>query len=163
VDEVRLRRANPDDAAAVAACVRRAYARYEQRLPRPPKPVLADYAVVLRETVTFVLQRITGECLGILVLVPKSDHLLLEKIAVEPAWQGQGLGRRLLELAEAEAHRLGLPEVRLYTNALMSENRALYSRIGYAEYDRREVDGRDTVFMRKRVGLGDTSAGSASA
>jgi hypothetical protein len=31
----------------------------------------------------------------------------------------------------------------------MTENRALYARIGYQQYDRRTVDGRDAVFMRK--------------
>ncbi|MBV9898154.1 MAG: GNAT family N-acetyltransferase, partial [Chloroflexi bacterium] len=66
-------------------------------------------------------------------------------------WQGRGLGKRLLEFAEGEAKRLGFSEVRLYTNALMTENRALYARVGYVEYERRDVDGRDTVFMRKRL------------
>jgi N-acetylglutamate synthase-like GNAT family acetyltransferase len=148
MSEVKLRRAEFADADAVAACVRHAYARYEGRLPRPPKPVLADYAVVVRETMTWLLES-AGECVGVVVLIEKSDHLLLDNVAVAPEWQGRGLGRRLLELAEAEARRLGLPEVRLYTHALMTENRALYTRIGYQEYDRREVGGRDAVFMRK--------------
>lgn len=147
-DEVKLRRAELADADAVAACVAHAYARYEGRLPRAPKPVLADYAVVIRETLTWLLES-AGECVGVLVLIDKPDHLLLDNVAVEPAWQGRGLGRRLLELAEAEARRLRFSELRLYTNALMTENRALYARIGYVEYQRREVDGRDTVFMRK--------------
>jgi ribosomal protein S18 acetylase RimI-like enzyme len=133
----------------VAGCVARAYARYEGRLPRPPKPVLADYDVVVRETQTWLLETADGACVGVLVLIPKLDHLLLDNVAVAPSWQGQGLGKRLLVLAEAEGRRLGLDEVRLYTNALMTENRALYTRAGYSEYDRRDVDGRDTVFMRK--------------
>ena len=39
----------------------------------------------------------------------------------------------------------------LYTNALMTENRALYARGGYVEYEQRVVQERDTVFMRKRL------------
>jgi N-acetylglutamate synthase-like GNAT family acetyltransferase len=112
--------------------------------------MLADYATVVSENSTWVLEH-DGQCLGVLVLVVKPDHLLLENVAVDPAHQGQGLGRRLLDFAEAEARRLGLAEVRLYTNALMTDNRDLYSRRGYAEYDRRNLDGRDTVFMRKTL------------
>jgi N-acetylglutamate synthase-like GNAT family acetyltransferase len=144
-----LRRAGLEDVGAITHCVRRAYARYA-RLPRPPKPMLADYATVVSENSTWVLEH-DGQCLGVLVLVVKPDHLLLENVAVDPAHQGQGLGRRLLDFAEAEARRLGLAEVRLYTNALMTDNRDLYSRRGYAEYDRRNLDGRDTVFMRKTL------------
>ena len=147
---LKLRRASAADAQAVAECVAHAYARYEGRLPRPPKPVLADYRVVVRETMTWLLES-DGRCVGVLVLIQKPDHLLLDNIAIEPEWQGRGLGRRLLELAEAETLRRGLSEVRLYTNALMTENRALYARIGYEEYEQREVEGRDTVFMHKRL------------
>jgi len=153
MSEVKLRRAEPADADAVAACVQHAYARYEGQLARPPKPVLADYTAVVQSTLTWLLESTLGdnECVGVLVLVPQVDHLLLDNVAVEPAWQGRGLGKRLLEFAEGEAKRLGFSEVRLYTNALMTENRALYARVGYVEYERRDVDGRDTVFMRKRL------------
>jgi N-acetylglutamate synthase-like GNAT family acetyltransferase len=148
--DLRLRRAEDRDVASIAACVQHAYARYEGLLPRPPKPVLADYAQVVRDTLTWLIEA-DGQCLGVLVLIPRADHLLLDNVAVEPAFQGRGLGHRLLNLAEAEALRLGLAEVRLYTNALMTENRALYARAGYQEYDRRDVDGRDAVFMRKTL------------
>jgi GNAT superfamily N-acetyltransferase len=151
MSDVKLRHAEPRDAEAVAGCVQRAYARYADRLPYPPKPVLADYAVVVHDTSTWLLEDADGQCLGVLVLVARPDHLLLENVAVDPLWQGRGLGRRLLEFAEAEARRLGLREVRLYTNALMTERRALYARIGYQEYDRRTIDGRDAVFMRKAL------------
>ena len=150
MSDVELRRASLSDIDAVAACVAHAYARYAGRLPRAPKPVLADYSVVVRETLTWLLE-FEGKCVGVLVLIEKPDHLLLDNVAVEPDWQSRGLGRRLLELAEAEARRLRVAEVRLYTNALMTENRALYARIGYTEYERREVEGRDTVFMRKQL------------
>lgn len=70
---------------------------------------------------------------------------------VEPSHQGRGLGRLLLDFGEAEARRLGLAEVRLYTNALMTDNVAIYTARGYVQTDRRTVDGRDAIFMRKRL------------
>jgi GNAT superfamily N-acetyltransferase len=151
MSDVKLRRAVLADAEAVAGCVQRAYTRYAGRLPRPPKPVLADYTRVVREEQTWLLEAADGACLGVLVLVPSADHLLIENVAVDPTWQGRGLGRRLLEFAEAEAARQRFRELRLYTNALMIENRGLYARGGFVEYEQRVVDGRDTVFMRKAI------------
>lgn len=143
-----LRPAGVYDAEVIAGCVRRAYAKYEGRLPYPPRPVLADYATVVRTSPTWILEE-NGQCVGVLVLVPESDQLLLENVAVEPSQQGRGFGRLLLDFAEAEAQRLGLAAVRLYTNALMTENIAIYTARGYVQTERREAEGRDTVFMRK--------------
>jgi len=41
------------------------------------------------------------------VLVPAPNYLLLDNIAVSPARQGLGLGRRLLAFAEDEALQRG--------------------------------------------------------
>ncbi len=92
-----------------------------------------------------------GAVRGVLVLVERADHLLLENVAVEPARKGKGDGRALLDFAEAEARRRGLPEIRLYTNELMERNIALYAARGYAETERRREKGFRRVFMAKRV------------
>ena len=62
-----------------------------------------------------------------------------------------GVGRLLLELAESEAHRQGHASIYLATHELMTENRALYSRAGYVEYDSRVVSGYPRVFFRKAL------------
>src|SRR5688500_2244168 len=89
---------------------------------------------------------------GLIVLIAAEDHLLIENVAVAPGRQGQGIGRALLAHAEARARELGLPEVRLYTHELMSENRALYSRLGYGEDELRQEQGFARVFMSKPLG-----------
>ena len=61
------------------------------------------------------------------------------------------IGRLLLDLAEAEAQRQGYSSLYLATHELMTENRALYSRAGYVEYDRRVVSGFPRVFFRKTL------------
>jgi hypothetical protein len=40
----------------------------------------------------------------------------------------------------------------LYTHEKMTENLALYSRIGYVEYDRRSQVEFSLVFLRKQLG-----------
>ena len=62
-----------------------------------------------------------------------------------------GVGRALLSYAETHARRHGLDTLRLYTNAAMAENLALYRRLGYREDDRRGEHGFERVFLSKRL------------
>jgi ribosomal protein S18 acetylase RimI-like enzyme len=102
------------------------------------------------EGVVWVIEE-GGAIAGMIVLLPGPDHLLLDNIAVAPARQGSGLGRRLLAFAEAEAVRRGCREIRLYTHQTMTENQSLYAAIGYQETGRGSEAGNDRVFMRKRL------------
>jgi GNAT superfamily N-acetyltransferase len=77
------------------------------------------------------------------------EGFYLDNVAVRPSAKGTGVGRTLLELAEAEAKRQGYSSIYLATHELMHENRALYTRVGYREYDRRVVNGYPRVFFRK--------------
>jgi ribosomal protein S18 acetylase RimI-like enzyme len=72
-------------------------------------------------------------------------------VAVLPTLKGQGIGRALLTHAEAQAKARGYRSIYLYTNEAMVENIALYARIGYVEYERRQEQGFRRVFMRKQL------------
>lgn len=145
-----IRPATEADVPAVAAIVYDAYVKYVARIGRQPGPMLDDYAA--RVAAGEVSVCVEGDAIaGILVLEPAPDHLLLDNIAVAPAWQGRGVGRMLLDFADAEARRAGFAELRLYTHVLMHENIALYRHLGWQEYARGEQSGFQRVFMRKAV------------
>lgn len=146
-----IRPARPEEAPALAALVERAYAPWVGVIGRRPAPMEDDYAARVTAGQAWVLEE-GGALHGLVVLEPHPGHLLLDNIAIEPARQGSGDGGRLLDFVETEARRRGLPEVRLYTNALMARNIALYARRGFAETGRREAKGFARVFMAKRVG-----------
>ena len=151
VGESAIAPAGAEDAAAVAACVNAAYERYVPRMGAKPAPMLADYPAEVAAGRVYVLR--DGDALrGLIVLIAEPDHLFIENVAVHPEAQGRGFGRRLLDFAEAEARRLNLPELRLYTNELMTENLSLYAHLGYVEVDRRLDEGYRRVFMVKRLG-----------
>src|SRR5438477_6824714 len=147
-----IRRAHPEDRAAVEAIVHAAYAIYIERVGKPPGPMLDDYARLIADGMVSVLEDEDRTIAAIIVLVPQPDHLLLDNIAVQPDRQGQGLGRQLIAFAEAEARRLGFMELRLYTHETMTENIALYTRLGFAETGRGHDAGYDRVFMTKPLG-----------
>jgi GNAT superfamily N-acetyltransferase len=145
-----IRAAAPGDVPAIEAMVRSAYAKYVERIGRPPAPMTADYVRLVREGDVWVLDR-DGGAVGVVVLRSASDHLEIGNVAVAPDHQGKGFGARLLAHAEEEARRGGFTELRLFTNELMHENLALYRKLGWDEYDRVVQDGFRRVLMRKKV------------
>ncbi len=150
MDEPRIRAATAADVPAIADVVDQAYGHYVARMGKPPGPMLDDYAARVLEGVVWVLEE-GAVIAGIIVLLRAMDYLLLDNIAVSPARQGSGLGRRLLAFTEAEALRLGYTEIRLYTHQTMVENQRLYASIGYEETERGTEAGYDRVFMRKQL------------
>jgi ribosomal protein S18 acetylase RimI-like enzyme len=151
---VRIRAAEPDDVEAIAAIVERAYGVYVERIGLRPGPMDDDYGEQVRRGLVHVAEE-GGEVVGLIVLVEGEGRLTIENVAVDPGRQGEGIGRRLLEFAEQAARGAGIETVALYTHELMSENLALYTRLGYEEDERRGVTafGRtfSRVFMSKRL------------
>jgi GNAT superfamily N-acetyltransferase len=143
-----IRAASAADQPAVERIVRAAYAKYIVRIGRPPGPMCDDYARRIAEQAVWILIA-SGEIAGILVLLEKEDHLLLDNVAVDPHHQGKGIGRALFDFAEQEARRRSHAEIRLYTHQAMLENIALYPRLGYEETGRGEQAGFERVFFRK--------------
>ena len=145
---MKLRPATAADAPRLTELVRAAYGHYVERMGRPPGPMTEDYAALVRDGLVTVAER-GGEIAGLVVLDTGAEGFTVENVAVEPAHQGTGVGRALLEYAEAEARRRGSDSVALYTHETMTENLALYRRIGYVEYDRRPIDVGHVIYLRK--------------
>ena len=146
-----LRLTDRSDLSAVHAIVEEAYAPYIVRIGRKPQPMLDNYIEMITEGRVYVAER-DAIVLGILVLVPQTDALLLDNVAVAPEAQGSGIGRKMLEFAEKMAIDAGYDSIRLYTNEAMTENIALYTRFGYVETHRIEEKGLRRVYMSKAVG-----------
>jgi ribosomal protein S18 acetylase RimI-like enzyme len=148
VIEYSFRSAIGADASKVAALVDDAYGHYVERIGMLPRPMTDDYAEVIANKRVTVAES-HGTIVGVIVLTVEDEGFLVDNVAVDPSLRGKGLGRALLEFAEAEARRAGFDSIYLYTHEKMTENLALYSRIGYVEYDRRSKGGFSLVYMRK--------------
>lgn len=144
----RIRPATPIDLDIVQQIVRQAYTHYIARIGREPGPMLDDYGALIREGRVCVIEH-DGVVQGLLVLIPQTDAMLLDNIAVSPQAQGLGLGRMMMDHAEQAAIAAGYRSIKLYTNEAMTENIALYSRLGYAETHRIEEKGLRRVYMVK--------------
>jgi ribosomal protein S18 acetylase RimI-like enzyme len=145
-----IRIATADDAPAVTALTRSAYAKWVPLIGREPLPMQADHAAHIRDHRADLL--FVDEKLAALVeTTRRPDDLLIENVAVDPNFQKRGYGRKLVAHAEQLAAMAGLSAVRLYTNAMFAENLRLYAALGY-EIEREEALDRGTiVHMIKRL------------
>ncbi|MEM9060807.1 MAG: GNAT family N-acetyltransferase [Pseudomonadota bacterium] len=147
-----IRRAVPGEGEQVRAIVAAAYARYLDRMDKMPAPMLDDYEVRVGEGAVEVWDDPERGILGMIILGDRADGFMLENVAVSPDAQGMGIGRRLIDHAEAEARRRGHRQIRLYTHATMVENQRMYARLGYVETARGEDEGYDRVQFEKHLG-----------
>jgi ribosomal protein S18 acetylase RimI-like enzyme len=131
----RIRRASEADLARIVAIARAAYVKYVPRIGREPPPMLADFAAEIAAGHVVVFE-IGGKVEGYLISWPKTETYFVDNIAVDPAHQGLGLGRQLMEYAVDEAKRLNLSAIELCTNSTMTENLAIYARMGFVETHR---------------------------
>jgi GNAT superfamily N-acetyltransferase len=146
-----IRRASSTDETRLGALQKRAYVKYVPLIGAEPQPMAETAAGLLQEYEVWVVDGVEDGLAGALVLRTASDHLLIWSVAVDPTQQGTGLGRRLLDFAEAQALERGLRQVRLYTNALFTDNRKLYAHLGYAETGSETYEGRELVHMAKSL------------
>ena len=143
-----LRRATAADLPAIKTLIDAAYAKYLTLMDKPPGPMLRDYGPSVEAGTTWV----TGSPItAVLTLYPADDYLLIENIAVHPDAQGRGLGGALMSFAEQEARRRAIPRMTLFTHEVMTENQAIYARLGYVEVERRAEDGYRRVYMEKQL------------
>jgi GNAT superfamily N-acetyltransferase len=148
--EPTIRAAVLADAAAITSCVEAAYRPYIARIGMPPAPMLDDYALVIQNSLVFVLS-IGKSIIGVIVLRVSGGRALLDNVALRLEHQGKGLGRTLIAFAERKATNAGCSAIELYTHELMSENIAMYCALGYIEFARRTENGYRRVYMRKSL------------
>ncbi len=150
------RLAGPDDVAFVRDATYAAYEAYLPVLGAMPLPVSADHGADIAAGHVWLVSD-AGVDAGLMVLEAAADHLMIESLAVLPACQGRGLGRWMLDFAERRAREAGLPELRLYTNALMARNVGIYQQAGFVETGRQSVPHRPDfirVYMAKPLRCG---------
>jgi GNAT superfamily N-acetyltransferase len=149
VTQLSIRPAACDDLGAIEAIVREAYDFYIHALGFTPAPLTLDYRRRVGEAQVFVAG--AEEPVGVIVLISKPDHLLIENVAVAPPHQGRGVGRALVRYAEETALERGLAMLRLFTNAQMLENLARYERWGFHRTHSSRHGRFTIVHMAKRL------------
>ncbi len=157
----------PTHTTAIKSLFTAAFTKYIERMGKPPAPMLADYtnldgvfvlltaATPSSSSTQFIpnpsLDAGNDTVLGSITLTedPETDSIKVNNLVVDPAAQGRGYGRALIEFAEARAREAGREAVSLATNVKMVENIGLYKKLGFVEVGRGMENGYERVFMRK--------------
>ena len=146
-----IRKAVADDEAAIQECADKAFSGYIPLIGRQPAPMTADFSAQIAAGQIYVVLNDGGDLLGYIAFFPQGNHMNLDSIAVLPAAAGRGIGKKLITFCEAEARRLGLEAVHLYTNEMMTANLSIYPRLDCVEVDRRTDEGFNRVFFQKKL------------
>ena len=93
----------------------------------------------------FVAER-DGRVVGSVMAGYEGHRGQINYLSVEPALQGSGLGRELMEFAEAKLRDLGAPKINLQVRSKNREVIAFYESLGYKSDDTvnlgKRLDGR---------------------
>jgi ribosomal protein S18 acetylase RimI-like enzyme len=149
---VVLRPAAPGDAAAIQRIARDAFEMYTERIGREPEPMVVDYAEIIEQGGVMVAS-VGEEIAGYVEMYPREDHFFIDKIAVSPDFQKQGIAHAVYGLIAITARAHGLSRLTLYTNAAMHENISLYEdAAGFTVTERKQEHGFERVYMTRELG-----------
>lgn len=148
--ELIFKQANFGDMHEVWRIVYHAYREYIPILGRTPPTFHEDFDnhVALGN---LWLASFGPNTVGMVILTPMLDHMLIQALCVDPLMQGKGIGQKLLNFAEIRTGSNGFREMRLYTNSLMTRNLKIYRRWGFKRTHLEEYRWGQRVHMRKQL------------
>lgn len=122
--------------------------------PSSAKALTPDgLAAKARREICFIATH-AGNILGCVFAGERPDCLYIGKLAVTPTQQGLGIGRALVDAAEAHARAIGKPAMELQTRIELLGNHAAFARLGFRETLRTAHPGFDratSITMRKQL------------
>ena len=142
-----IRKATAEDAENLKKCMNSAYSIYEERMGGIQLPPMeTDYLSEINTYPTWIVES-EGKVLGGLIMMFETDQASIANVAVDPKYQGHGIGKELMRFAESMAKEKDYSELLLTTHILLDENIALYNHLGWRETGRTE----SKVYMAKEI------------
>ncbi|HET6899740.1 MAG TPA: GNAT family N-acetyltransferase [Vicinamibacteria bacterium] len=126
-----LRTASPADAGAITAVINAAY--QVERFFVDGDRIREDEVRRYMAKGTFLIAEQDGTPIGCVYAEQRGDRGYFGLLAVDPARHGKGVGRTLIEAAEARFLRAGCQAVDIQVVDLRTELPPFYRRLGYVE------------------------------
>lgn len=146
----------PDDPRlpAILSLIQRSFAYMDGRIDPPSSMVRLTLADIAEQCATGEVWVIGSPPVACVVLTGKPGRLYLGKLAVDAQARGQGLARRMVELAEDRARAKGYAELELQVRVELVENQATFAKLGFRKVGETAHEGYDrptSITMRKAV------------
>jgi ribosomal protein S18 acetylase RimI-like enzyme len=140
-----LRRLIPGDPALaqVLALLHREFAYMDSKIDPPSSLAAMTPSSLSKDARTSEVWALGDPVAACMILTPKEDALYLGKLAVATSHRGQGIARRMIDLAVARApiHKAG--RIELQTRVELTANQALFRALGFTEVARTAHPGYD--------------------
>lgn len=149
------RAADPYDWPHLRDLIVRAFAGMDGRIDPPSSAHNLTAADIAMQAASGEVWVIGAPAVACVFLTALPHALYLGKLAVDPAVQRMGYGRRLIKVAEMRGHELGLPALEVWTRIELTENHATFRALGFAQTGTRAHAGFDrptTLIFTKRLG-----------
>jgi ribosomal protein S18 acetylase RimI-like enzyme len=156
MSEVTLRVAILDDSVLLLDTIVQAFEMYRNKFD-PPSGVFTETVATIRAKLEIgggYIATINNVIVGCVLYEPQADHIYLGRLAVLPAYRGNGVARVLVEAVENRARELSLPAVQLGVRIALTGNQEMFTRLGYQVlYEGRHPGYNEITFvqMEKRL------------
>jgi putative acetyltransferase len=140
VAEIGIRQFQPGDSAAFRRLSEEWITRF-LRIESKDEVVLADPQGTILDSGGSILFATAGErCVGCCALIRmREKEFEVAKMAVEPSYQGAGIGRRLLQTAIEQGRTAGAHRLYLETNHVLAPAIRLYESVGFRHVDTNRI------------------------
>ncbi|ALI04268.1 amino-acid N-acetyltransferase [Pseudomonas sp. FW306-02-F02-AA] len=151
-----LRRAQFDDASALPAVERSAAILFRNDpelawLADAPVTSVEQHLRAIESAQVWVAEMANGSIVGFLSAHAVDTELHIQEVSVSSAFQGQGLGRRLLQTALEYARHSGLTALTLTTFRTLPWNEPFYQRFGFESLAFSDLDHRLQAVLEAEI------------
>ena len=138
--EIGIRQFQAGDAAAFRRLNEEWITRFFRIEPKEA-PILADPQKTILDPDGRIFFATAGErCVGCCALIRmRAKEFEVAKMAVEPSYQGAGIGRRLLQATIEEGRNAGAQRLYLETNHVLTPAIRLYESVGFKHIDANRI------------------------
>jgi putative acetyltransferase len=136
--DISFRDIRDDDRDAILSLLEAVYSEYEGcllELSEVPE-LMAPATSFEKMNGRFWAAELGGAFVGMVAMAPshEPDLVELKKLYLSKAIRGRGVGRRLIELVEAETRSRGMKRIHLWTDTRFETAHRVYERCGYVRH-----------------------------
>jgi predicted N-acetyltransferase YhbS len=138
LSQLTIRQAHRSDIDAIVNVTNRAFA--VERFFSPVDRTSRDRIEALFGSGTLLVAEDHGQIAGSVYVEPRGSAVYIGLLAVDPSWQGCGLGRLLMDASERFGAAAGCTTAELTVVNLRTELPPFYRKLGYRETGTRPFD-----------------------
>jgi GNAT superfamily N-acetyltransferase len=127
-----VRTAGADDVPDLARMINAAFV-IERFFKRGDRTTIEEIRELAQHGEFLILEGLRGNALGCVYWTRHGDDGYFGMLSIDPAYQGRGLGRLLIDAVEARCRAAGCPRMKIHIVNLREELPPFYRRLGYVE------------------------------